>query len=216
MRDEIANRRTVPVGLPGTAGEIGMSNALRALTVMPLAGVGLLLALPIFLPDFYIKLGEGGEAPHRALILLMLVGMAAFALAIELDIRLARKLGPRADDARTSLAISTSLTVILFVVWIGVAAEKARVQAMDAILFVWMPVIGICVPLLWFTARTMVLGIHRAVLLAGFVGATAAVELGFTAQGGELDERIFTWHSLLIALALALRLWTWGIKEFRA
>ena len=191
MRNEASNRPTVPIGLPSTSDKIGGLNVLSFLTVIPIAAIGLFVALLIFFPDFYITLGEGDVATHHALYILLLGGMAVFALAIELDVRLARKLGPLADDARTSLAISTCLAVILFAVWIGVAAEKAKVQAMETVVFVWMPVMAVSVPLLWFTARTLARGIHRAMLLAGFVAATAAVEWGFTAQAAGFESWSF-------------------------
>jgi len=182
---------------------------------LPLLVVCVLAVLLAALPEPRLRFAEAHDPVAHLLLLVMVPSMALVALAIELDVRLARTARPGIEGARESLAFATCFALALYVIWLGIAAEEAKVSYLTEIVFVGMIVLAVSAPLLWFTARSLVGARQRALLLGGFVAVTAAVELSFDLRGGEVEERMFTWHSLLIALALALRLGSWGLKEFR-
>jgi len=188
---------------------------LGALVRLPLLVVCVLAVLLAVFPEPRLRFAEEHNSVARLLLLVMVPSMALVVLAIELDVRLARTARAGIEGARESLAFATCFALALYAIWLGIAAEEARVRHLTEIVFVGMIVLAVSAPLLWFTARSLAVPRQRAILLGGFVAVTAAVELSFDFRSGEAEERMLTWHSLLIALALALRLVSWGLKEFR-
>jgi hypothetical protein len=83
------------------------------------------------------------------------------------------------------------------------------------VLFLGLPTLLICGVLLWSTARGVKRRPLRALLLALFVLATAWAEAECRAGNhGDVDDRAFMLNSLLVALAVALRLCVWGAAGF--
>jgi hypothetical protein len=160
---------------------------------------------------------DSGKGISLLLFPLVLGGMTILAAVIYLDCRAVEKFRSAAGDIRVALGVSTAVTLIFLSVWTTAEAGRSHLQyAEELALFLCLPVLLVCTPLLWYSARAIELSYRRLVMMALFVCATALVEL--KCQSGNLgnaEEQLFMWHSLLVALALAILLGIWGAKEFR-
>jgi len=152
-----------------------------------------------------------GTSLSEVLIPLILGGMVLVSAVIALDCWADEKLGAFISDFRTALAISTSVALTFLAVWVTAQAERNQVSdAAEFVLFLCLPVLLVCSPLLWFSARAIRGTPRRLLLLTVFLAACALVELHcLNRDYRNSEEQLFMLHSLLIAVALTLRLGTW-------
>jgi len=141
----------------------------------------------------------------------MLGGTILISAMIALDCWAGENLGGAPDDFRSALVISTIVALTFLAVWVTAQAERNRVSyAGELVVFMCLPVLLVCAPLLWFSAQAIQRTPRRWLMLTVFVSATALVELHcLNTDHRNWEEQVFMVHSLLIALALALRLGTW-------
>ena len=154
----------------------------------------------------------------QALMPLMITGFMVLAAVILLDLRAIEKLPALvAADLRWVFCGSAMVSLLFVAVWITARAVREQPPYGDEMLmFVYLPTLLVCAPLLWFSARAIRRIRHRALVLAGFVSVTTWVELQCHAGSrGDLEERVLMFNSLIVALAVALRLCVWGATEFR-
>jgi len=147
----------------------------------------------------------------QVLMPLMLGGTILLAAFISLDCWASEKLDSAAGEFRTALSLSTIVALTFLTVWATAQAERNHVSyAGELVVFMCLPLLLVCAPLLWFSAKAVQSALQRTLMLAVFTGATALVELQcYNQDYGNAEEQVFMVHSLLIALALALRLGTW-------
>ena len=161
--------------------------------------------------------GRSSRDDSQILTPLMIPGAVSLAVAIFLDLRAIERLFVSvAADVRATLAASSFASLAFLAVWVTATARQKDVgYAGETVLFLCLPTLLICAVLWWFTARAVKRVALRALLLTGFVLATVWVEWQCQAENrGATEERVFMMNSLLVALAVAVRLCIWGATEF--
>jgi hypothetical protein len=206
--------------------------ARRRLRVAAWLSSGLIL-VSIVGAAVWLAEAEGGDSlnsstrrPARAeaspdlpsfLLLLMTANASMLAWTIHLDSRAAIHWLEDADF-RVSVAVPPLFAAAGVTAWAVAAAERLGIREAGGLtLFVCLPTLAVSAPLLWRSVLALRQPRLGALLLAAFVLATAGVErLCAVARGGEVAERAFTCNSMLIGLAIAIRLGVWGVTSFRS
>jgi cytochrome bd-type quinol oxidase subunit 2 len=147
----------------------------------------------------------------------MFGGAVILSGVICLDCWASQQLGEAANRFRSVLGVAASLSLTFLAVAVTAQAERNRVAyASEFVMFLCLPVLLVCAPLLWISAKAIRSTLRRLLMLAVFVTATALAELhSFNHDSRNLEEQLFSSHSLLIALALAIWLGSWGNQQFR-
>ena len=156
---------------------------------------------------------------YQLLALLNVTGAVLLSGVILLDLRAAAKLSAlTAVDVRVALCVSALVTLLFLAVW--VTAEAGHDNGFDCgaiVMFICLPMLLVCAPLLWYSARAIQRTSLRVFLLFGFVVATAWAEWQCQVENrSSTEERALMFNSLLVALAFAIRLCVWGAREYRA
>jgi heme/copper-type cytochrome/quinol oxidase subunit 4 len=161
--------------------------------------------------------GLSAASISQVLIPLMMGGTILLSAVIALECWAGEKLGTTASDFRTALGFSASVALTFLAVWVTAQAERNRVSAAaELVTFMCLPVLLVCALLLWFSAKAIQSTPRRLLMLTVFTSMTALLELQcHNKDYGNAEEQLFSLHSLLIALALGIRLCTWGHKQFR-
>ena len=109
--------------------------------------------------------------------------------------------------------------VTLVFLAVGATAQAGREDISNGgeiVMFICLPTLLVSTLLLWYSARAIQRTSLRVLLLAGFVFATAWAEWqSQTENRGGTEERALMFNSLLVALAVAIRLCVWGATEYR-
>jgi len=163
----------------------------------------------------FLRFAADADGLRAALLFLLLASLIAVSAAVELDVRLRRIGGNAAESARGMLGVSSFLAFVLFLIWAAAAFDRSAGRSAGVEFLLCALIIGICAPLLWSAAKEIDQATYRCCLLFGFVIVTAALELAFDTNAGDAEERFFFYQSSLLALAIAVRLVVWGVKEFR-
>ncbi|MFO1514830.1 MAG: hypothetical protein U1F83_18295 [Verrucomicrobiota bacterium] len=147
---------------------------------------------------------------------LMVGGMAILLAAIYFNCRTAET--PAATNSRIQalIGISSAITLTVLAVAVTGQAERRQVsQASELVIFLCLPVLLVCAGLLWHATSIIRSPFRRALMLTGFLAATALVELwGDNQTQRNAEERLFMLNSMLVALAFAIQLVVWSAKEF--
>jgi hypothetical protein len=165
-----------------------------------------------------IEAGDGSRASISQLLMpLMLGGTIILSAGITLECWVDANLGSMASEFRTVLGISTLVTLTLLAMSVTAQAERHRVSyAAEFVVFLCLPFLLVCAPLLWSSAKNIKNTRLRSLMLTLFTGATALIEWQCRIEDfRNAEEKLFTLHSLLIALALAIWLGAWGNTQFR-
>ena len=154
----------------------------------------------------------------QELLILSVPGAVLISTVILLDLRAGGRFSAlAAADVRAMLCMSALVSLLFLSVW--VTAQTARDSPSDVgaiIMFICLPTLMLCAPLLWYSTRAIRRTSLRVGLLAGFVIATAWAEWQCpTADGGGIEEHALMFHSMLVALAVAISLCVWGATDFR-
>ncbi len=225
------NARTRPSALPETPGTTrgGWETALprvakhRYVSELALAWIGppALTIATVFLTVGWLENSDaaGSFRSHSHFLMpLMIPGAAVVAAVILLDLRLVEKL-PAATSVDARLSLYVSALVSLMFMAVGVTAETAPGSGGEIgalVMFICLPMLLFCTPLLWFSARAIQRVSHRLLLLTGFVLATVWTEWQCQTENVRGNEdRVVMFHSLLFALVVAIRLCTWSARAFR-
>jgi hypothetical protein len=181
--------------------------ALSGIVVLLLAGVALSVWSTATTPP------EAGL--NEVLGALLGASAAFFGCVIEADRRAFDLHPPAREDARAGIAFGAGIGFVLLLIAFGQTGQKVMDdEKLTALLVTGVAVQCACVPLLWSAAGRLQLFRDRVWLLGGFATASAVWGLAFNGDGPEPEMRLFTWNSLLVALALAIRLGLWGWLEF--
>lgn len=152
------------------------------------------------------------------LVMLNVTGAVLLSGVILLDLRAAQKLSAlAAADVRVALCMSALVSLLFLAVWMTSETERAGNPDLGAIvMFICLPMLLVCAPLLWYSARAVQRPSLRALMLAGFVMATVWAELQCQSErSNSAEDRVLMFNSLLVALAVAISLCVWGATEFR-
>ncbi len=153
------------------------------------------------------------------LLLTMTSNAAILAWAIWLDGRMKAACqtcrSAQAHDERWLLAIPAILAVGTVTVWANSLAERAGLaNSLPMTIGVVLPTLSMTALLLWRSALALKRSATRAALLGGYVLTVAGLELwlrGGPRSGGE--DLMIAGHSLLIGLAVGVRLAVWYATE---
>lgn len=151
--------------------------------------------------------------PGDFLLLTMTVNAAILAWAIQLDFR-AKTVG-REQDERMSLAAPSFLAVGAVTIWANVMSERAGLSdSLPMTIGVVLPTLATTAFLLWRSVLELKRSVPRVALLTCYVVTVAALELWLCgrSQPGK-DEIMISAHSLLIGLAVGVRLAVWCATE---
>jgi hypothetical protein len=162
--------------------------------------------------------GATESAIAQVLMPLMIGGTVILSAVVILDCRAAETLSPiQVADFRGMLVMSVSFTLTFLAVWLTAEAERNGVSTQaEFVIFVCLPVLFVSTSLLWLAARSLKRTAARLLMLTGFLAATIIVELhALNGEARSGEEEFMLLHSLLIALALAIWLCTWGHRQFR-
>ena len=154
----------------------------------------------------------------QILVPLSVTGAILLSTIILLDLRANERLSAlSAADVRLALCVSALVSLVFLAVWVTTQAGRDNSSYNgEIVMFICLPMLLVCAPLLWYSARAIQRTSLRVLLLAGFVTATVWAECQCqTANQGSPEERALMFNSLLVALALTIRLCAWGATEFR-
>jgi hypothetical protein len=150
------------------------------------------------------------------LLLTLTASVAFVAWAIGLDGR-ATRLGWDAGR-RFCLVLPAFGSVLAVLFWANLLAERARIGDTAALtIVVILPTLIVTSALCWRSALALERELWRRLLLGGYVLAVALLESALrTATGDRFDERGFTFNSMLIGLAVLVRLLVWSAVDASA
>ncbi len=151
--------------------------------------------------------------PGDFLLFIMTANAVILAWVIRLDCR-AKTVG-REQDERLSLAVPSFLAVGAVTIWANALAERAGLpDSLPMTIGVVLPTLATTEFLLWRSALELKRSVPCVALLTGYVLTVAALELWLCGrpQTGNEDLMISA-HSLLIGLAVGVRLAVWCATE---
>ena len=168
---------------------------------------------------------EGGTGSHafdrgsQASMFFNTTGVVLVFAGILLDLRARENSSALAAwDVRFTHCVSALFSLLFLVGWItGQAGLGDGSDFGTMVMFIFLPKLLVCTPLLWYSARVLRRTSLRVGLLASFVAATVWAESQGQAQNrGDFEERLLMVNSLLVAFAVAIALCVWGATEFRS
>lgn len=154
----------------------------------------------------------------QLLLTLNVTGSVLLSAVILLDLRAFERLSAiGAANVRLALHVSALVSLVFLVVWVTTEAGRDNTSySGEIVMFICLPTLFVCAPLLWFSARAIERTSLRVLLLALFVMATVWVEWQCqTENRSSTEESVLMFNSLLVALAFAIRLCVWGATEYR-
>lgn len=216
IRGEVFIPEATSDGTVGALGRRHIFEMLLALVIPPSLAIATLISMLGCLESVESFRAFRGFA--QALVLLNVTGAVLLSAVILLDLRAVEQLSAR-SAAEVRLALYVSALVSLAFLVAGATAQAVRDDSSDGgaiVMFICLPTLMVCAPLLWYSARAIQRGSLRPWLLAGFVMATFGAEWQCqTENRSGTEERALMLHSLLVALAVTIRLCVWGATEYR-
>src|SRR6266542_145254 len=206
MRADLSISKSAGAGVARNAELRRRFEMLLATALPPLLTV-VTAALTVWLGD--LTNGRVSRDHSQMLTPLMTAGAVVLAAAILLDLRALERLPARAAaDIRGLLSTSSLGSLAFLAVWVTDQARHDQFRDAGAtVLLLCLSTLSICGILLWSTAREIKRLPLRALMLALFVLATVwAEEQCRAGNRGDVEDRMFMLNSLLVALAVALRL----------